>query len=532
MNAARAPRVGLPVAMLLIAWVLVWTYFEPLGGSDYYWQVATGRLIVERGDLHPPESFTYTAYGRQIPDFEWLYEVVIYATWAALGEPGLALLTVLLFTAPLVAVAWRMRVEGLPGAAAPAALIAMLCTLPMWNPRPLWVSNLALLLAAGWLRDTCAGRATRTFDWRLPALYLVWSNTHPGVIAGQALLVGAVAWEWLNRLVRFNAPLPPGALRRLTVTGLLALAASLVGPDPIGRLLYPFSPVLRHPIMQEHFGELLPVHYFFRRVPMHLGILGLLIVVVLAAALSRPRAVRGWEWALLGCTLLLTILAFRSLADCVLIWLVIGVPVVAARVRSLGLADRLAPVGEILERPCLRWQPWVLGVVLGALAVITVVPPLHQVLPRPADPEYPAAAVTWLKGQLPRGGEPVRVFGIPEFGSYLIWRLGDRVRVYADSRAFYLDPEVIADSVRLPALSSDWRERLERVLAAGTDYFLLHLDRDSRHGQLWQKLARYVPEGPLYKEDDPTVHPLHRVVVLSRAQVVEALNRLDKELGP
>ena len=92
--------------------------------------------------------------------------------------------------------------------------------------------------------------------------------------------------------------------------------------------------------------------------------------------------------------------------------------------------------------------------------------------------------------------------------------------------------EVIADSVRLPALSSDWRQRLERVLAAGTDYFLLHLDADSRHGQLWQKLAPYVPEGPLYKDTDPTIDPLHRVVILSRAQVVEALKRLDERRRP
>jgi hypothetical protein len=521
MSAAAAPRGGLPVATLLAAAVLVYTYFQPLGGSDHYWQVATGRLIVRSHDLHPPESFTYTTFGRDIPDHEWLYEVLAYAAAAAFGEPGLALLKVLLIGAPIAAVAWRMRREGIPAAATPAALVALGVTLPMWSPRPLWVSNLALLLAAGWLRDTCACRRTGALDWRLPLLYLVWANSHPGVIAGQALLAGAVAWEWLNRALRFNPPLPSGALRRLTATGLLALAASLAGPDPVGRLLYPFRPELRHPIMK-HFGELLPAHEFFGTYPLPLGLLAALVAGVAAAALSRPRAVRGWEWALLGCTLLLALVAFRGLTDCVLIWLGVGMPVAAARLESSGLAARLAGLRQAFAQPALRWQPWVLAAALAALTAVTIVPPLNRALPRPPDPEYPAAAADWLAAHLPSTGKPARVFAIPEYGSYLIGRLGDRVRVYADSRGFYLPPEVVADAVLTPALAPGWRERLRRVLAAGTDYFLL--EAAGPRGQLWRELAPGLPGGPLYADA--------QAVVLSRAQVEAALARLDRPRRP
>ncbi|MCC6419010.1 MAG: hypothetical protein IT429_12315 [Gemmataceae bacterium] len=514
MNTGPTPSAGLSVATLLVAAVLVHAYFQPLGGSDHYWQVATGRLIVQSGDLHPPESFTYTAHGRALPDHEWLYEVVAYAADRAFGEPGLALLKVLLIAAPLVAVGWRMRVESVPAAAMPAVLIALVVSLPMWSPRPLWVSNLGLLLAAGWLRDTCAGRRTRAFDWRLPVLYLVWANSHPAVIAGQALLAGAVAWEWLNRAVRFNPPLPPGALRRLTATGILALAASLAGPDPVGRLLYPFSPEVRHPIMR-HFGELLPAHQFAGTYPLSLGVLAALVAVVAAAALTRPRAVRGWEWALLGCTLLLAAVAFRGVTDCVLVWLVVGVPVVAARLESAGLVARLAGLREAFARPLLRWQPRVLAAALATLVVVAVVPPLNRALPRPADPEYPAAAADWLATHLPPKGEPARIFSIPEHGSYLIGRLGERVRVYADSRGFYLPPEVIADAVLVPALAPDWRKRLDRVLTAGTDYFLLEVD--GPRGRLWRELAPALSARPLHAD--------RQAVILSRAQVQAALGQ-------
>jgi hypothetical protein len=267
----------------------------------------------------------------------------------------------------------------------------------------------------------------------------------------------------------------------------------------------------------KHFGELLPIYHFFDTYPLSLGVLAALVVVVPAAALSRPRAVRGWEWAVLGGTLLLACVAFRGVTDCGLIWLGVGVPILGARLESSRLAPRLAELRQAFERPTLRWQPWVPAAGLGVLAVVTIMPPLNRALPRPADPEYPAAAVDWLAKHMPAGGKPARVFSIPEYGSYLIGRLGERVRVYADSRGFYLPPEVIADAVLTPTLAPGWRERLTRILTVGTDYFLL--EKNGPRSRLWHELAPVLPGGPLYADE--------QVVILSRAQVEGALAKLD-----
>ena len=48
----------------------------------------TGELIVHTGTLRPPESFTYTIGGTSVPDFEWLYEVTLYAAWTGFGVGG------------------------------------------------------------------------------------------------------------------------------------------------------------------------------------------------------------------------------------------------------------------------------------------------------------------------------------------------------------------------------------------------------------------------------------------------------------
>ena len=90
---------------------------------------------------------------------------------------------------------------------------------------------------------------------------LLWANLHPGVIAGQGLLLGAVAWEWLNQRLKWNRPLDRAALHRLTVCGLLGVAATFLSPDPIDRLLYAFKPELAHPIMPHLYRDAADIHF-------------------------------------------------------------------------------------------------------------------------------------------------------------------------------------------------------------------------------------------------------------------------------
>lgn len=52
------------------------------------------------------------------------------------------------------------------------------------------MTTLGLLVVAGLLQDHCKGR--RPLPWWFPAILWIWANTHPGVIVGQALLLGTI----------------------------------------------------------------------------------------------------------------------------------------------------------------------------------------------------------------------------------------------------------------------------------------------------------------------------------------------------
>src|SRR5437868_891054 len=309
-------------------------YFVPFADLDFTWQIRTGQQIVKTGSFRPVESFTYTLAGQQVPEFEGLYEVILWAVWSTFGFGGLKLLTTVAVAAPLLLLAMRLQKEGVRWHGIALALLAAIGVLsPGWNLRPLYCTTIGLLLISGWLHDQCHGR--RPLPCWLPLVMCLWANLHPGVITGQGLLLGTIAWEWLNQWLKINPPLDRGSCWRLTIVGGLGLAATFVSPDPIQRLLYPFRPEVSHAI-QRIFIEMQPAYIFLFRAPFLIWIAYILAVLMVLSVLLRFRHYRLWEVALLLGVAGLANLAVRSLQDWVYITLAFSVPHLAVLLRALA----------------------------------------------------------------------------------------------------------------------------------------------------------------------------------------------------
>src|SRR5690349_3122294 len=83
---ARSPWKEMPNGFsLLLIVLLAVNYFVPFADLDFTWQIRTGERIATTGQLQPAEAFSYTIPGRHVPEFEWLYEILLWKIWSVLG---------------------------------------------------------------------------------------------------------------------------------------------------------------------------------------------------------------------------------------------------------------------------------------------------------------------------------------------------------------------------------------------------------------------------------------------------------------
>jgi hypothetical protein len=163
---------------------------------------------------------------------------------------------------------------------------------------------------------------------------------------------------------------------------------------------------------------------------------------------------------------------------------------------------------RMLRSESLRFQAFWPAGTIALLAGISVIPAISRDMPIREGKECPTAALDWIEAHHLNGN----FFAPPDYGSYITWRLGARARSYVDTRGFFFPPELLEDSHYLPQLDSLWRRRLERVIAFGTDYFLL--ETTGARGRLWESLHDHGAEA-LYCDDE--------TVLVSASQVQKLL---------
>jgi hypothetical protein len=516
----RRKYVPSAVSLLVIA-LIASNYFSPFADLDFTWQIRTGEEVVRTGNLRPRDAFSYTIAGREVPEFEGLYGVGLWAVWNAFGMGGLKLLRVLCVGGPILIVGLRLHREGVRWrGVALALLILILVESQAWNLRPLYLSTMGLLLVSGWLHDHCTRR--RPLPLWLPLLMLVWANLHPGVIMGQGLLVGAIGWEWLNQRLRLNAPLDRAALWRLTWIGGLGVTATFVSPDPLGRMLYPFSPESHHPILQS-IPEMRPLSAFLFEPPYTICLVYIVAALTLWTIIRRFRQYRLWEIALLAALALLGTRAFRGVLDWLPVMLTLAVPHLE-RMLATAVRKHREPlmqwvlhcdnsVKRLLRSPLFRWNWAWPSAALAALATLSIIPPVSREMPMRNNSAWPVGAADWIEAH----GVEGRIFAAPDDGAYLMWRRPS-IKCYADTRYLFFPPQLIEDCQYLPQLAPGWPERLRRVESFGTDYYLLKTS--GPHGNLWEAIRAHVSD-PLYCDKS--------VVLLRAEQVAAALNIYKSE---
>jgi tetratricopeptide (TPR) repeat protein len=418
------------------AFVLALTRIED---PDAFTHLALGRDLVQQRGFPAHEPFSFASADSPYHNTEWLFDVVLYLGFLAGGTAGIVLLKAAI-VALAVAILWLdSRAWGEGASLRPAGLLtraAVITTVVvMMRHRFVERPDIALMVFLAFtIYALNAHLATgRRWIFLLPALQVVWANTHPSVLVGLvpfvAVLGGGVALRGGARLGRHWWPAPAPAIpswgRLATVAAVLVavVVASGLNPYRFEVLTLPFELAdvtwFRHEI-----GELQPLRPSLWPGPFVLA--GFLLLSLLATLTRLPLVP-----ALL--TLPFALLALSALRF-VFLFLLVAAPILA---RNLVVVAARAQGG--------RGRGLVLGGAAAALALAVTgvavtaagVGPFNDARKPPAlgvgvdARRVPEGALRYLDAR----GIEGRVFNTFHFGGYITWRDFPRRIPIIDGRA-------------------------------------------------------------------------------------------------
>jgi len=418
---------------------------------DIWWHLATGKHIVETGQLPKHDIFTYTRQGKPWIAHEWAWEIAMYRLYHAWGFAGLLALKVVVCVAAAVLLTWLAFRRG--GREIPVLIVVIagiFAAAPLFNVRP-QVSGVMLLTMMLCLIEL--GRSANV-KWLLlaPLVMIVWVNVHGGFIFGPAVLflflLSLVPEWWRQR--REGVRLEPAPVWVLVSLGLACLAC-LVNPNGLAGAIYP----LHYIIGEYSWHKSVIAEYrspdFSNSIFLYLEIF--ILLVVTCFSLSRRR-MKLFDVALLVVFLHITLRWERNTALFAFVVAPIAAEHLTGVLVDLGILKPEGPGAQKREPQALYWI-MILALAAGAIASG---PAAVRKVQKTFSQDYPTECVEVVRQHDLQGN----MFNTYRWGGYLIWKLWPEHQVFIDGRADVMGKELMDDFRTAHKLNPGWREVLDK----------------------------------------------------------------------
>ncbi|MBI2835823.1 MAG: hypothetical protein HYX76_15490 [Acidobacteria bacterium] len=421
-----------------VTFAFSWTWADP----DLWGHVRFGRDFWQTGAIERPDPYSYLTSNSRWINHEWLTEAVLWQLFANAGAPGLIGFKVLLALAIAALGLRTVRAQGVTLLAAAIWVLALMLLLvpAISSVRPQMFTCVFFAIVVVALQRAEAGSFRML--WLLPPTFVLWANTHGGFLAGLGIMAVWIASDVAARWLRPTSPAL--ALSRPNRLVLLALGASL-----IATLLNPYGPrlwwFLRTALVSRHdIAEWRAIQLTNPFAWLYLAAVTLVILALTRARRPRPAGSIG----MFMCAAVLPLVAVRHLALFGIVTMVVVAPYVAdlasETMNALLTVRRSGPT---------RWRP-VFGTTFLATAALIAGASLPSFRCVTVDEdEFPAAAVSLLSESGARGN----LAAFFDWGEYVIWHVGPRVRVSVDGRRETLyDDEIYAENMWFTDGVGDW----------------------------------------------------------------------------
>jgi hypothetical protein len=400
--------------------------------------VRFGQDILSSG-IHETDPYSYANGGFPWTNHELLAEISFGAVFGALGTPGLVGLKVILVLTTLGLAYWRLWSRGMGVLRGGMVVLAvlMLMSAGVWTIRPQLFTYLFFLLTI--LCIDSADRGSRSALWSLPAIMVLWVNSHGGFLAGLGVIgiwtTATVAATFRAKTGAWKTAGPPPLV--LLLVSALCAAATLINPYGVK---LPVFLMRTATVARPEIGEWSPVAIATPEGLVYLLVVSVGIVVFVRSSRSRRPALT----AVLLVSALLPLHAQRHLPLFGLAFAVLASEHLAD-VLNRALPSRGTAAGGRL--------PAVVPLTIAAAFFAFALPHFRCIRIEPSFIRFPVRAVALMD----RAGVKGNLATFFDWGEYIIWHLSPKVRVSVDGRRETVySPESYQRSLRFLYGIGEW----------------------------------------------------------------------------
>jgi hypothetical protein len=395
----RKKRVAWVLLQVLIFVTFFLSAFNNLD-PDFGWHLRLGEIILRYG-IPKTDPFSFTMASFPAVDSEWLTNVFINISYPMVGKLGLAVLFAFLPFFALALSGWARFISSLRIKAA-LLLLTSSVLLPYIGVRPQILTWVFLALIIRLLTGETEWRRWRLF---VPAVFMLWANTHGGFFAG-LVTFGAFFTVRLLRSRKFDF-----YDAAVLVFSILATFVNPYGWRLWSEVLSQITDTSIHWTIQEWWPSLFSFNF------------ALIFLIALSAALIRRfRKSLPIEYLVVYLGFLYEALtALRHVP----LWLIFTLPIIG---QCLYWFYQRVSVNKQANH---RFNKVSGGFLLLALGIVLfqLFSSTFSSYPLAENTYYPKEAVMYLRGNPPGGN----LFSLYSWGGYLDWKLPEK-KVFIDGR--------------------------------------------------------------------------------------------------
>jgi hypothetical protein len=461
------PRLSLGALVLAIGFMakIMAPHFDD---PDFYWQVKTGEYLLSSWPLPGGDVFTYTHPGSPWVLSEWLAQIVLYLVFSSTGYFGTAVFVAAMcgLCGWLTYLNCRRHMDN-PVHAIVVATAGSLLLLTA-APRPQLFSFVCFTATLYVLLEFKYARRDRLLAL-LPAILVLWANTHGGFFIGLVLIALFIISEWSIYALGLGGSVEGPRLKRLAMWSAAALLVTLINPQHFRLWMYPIEAIVFSGDAQTINEWQSPSFH----IPLTQGFLALVLLFFVLQSWSKRRpdltevmvplvfiasafySIRNMPIASIGLTPFLA----KSLSS-------VSVPATAkSRLLSvLGKVtgpDKTVPPSALSDRheQVLNWALLFLTIIALALGY----PAIKRKQEAAVAAYLPVGAADFILAHHIIG----RMFNSYEYGGYLIFRLFPKQKVFIYGRTDIYKDNFVRTLDDIQQGRPDWKALFDRY---GIDY--------------------------------------------------------------